>query len=257
MHSMRLLLGVPLLLFGCAAGGRPDQGVPTDAPVPDSPPNEVPQDTMPVLADSQPPDTLPLDSAVVVPDTMPDTTPDACVAVVTEILANPALDLTPAGTGWTEVPIQNLPGGPFPIITSDGLISSAPLAAWFGGASGEDVTPAASSVTDQLFQDVTFPADATTFEVSGLQAVGGIESTTVVFDTFTLDVLETNGTLIENVMTLNNTQPNAAFTAFTKTLSSNLAGRTVRLRATSRNDIDLHTNFFIDNLSFKATFCPQ
>jgi hypothetical protein len=89
-----------------------------------------------------------------------------------------------------------------------------------------------------------------------MSAVGGSESTTVVFDTFTLDVLETNGTLIENVMTLNNTQPSATYLTFSKSLTSNLAGKTVRLRATSTNDITLHTNFFLDNLSFQATFCP-
>lgn len=253
---MRLVLGVPLLLLGCAAGGRPpENGVPSDAPTqPDTMPiNELPQDSnLPVDAPTEP------DASVVTPDTMPDSPPmpDACVAQVTEVLANPSLDLAPAGTGWTEVPIQNLPGGPYPIITSDGLVQSAPFAAWFGGASGEDADPAATSLTDQLFQDVTFPADATTFVVSGQSAVGGIESTTVVFDRFSIDVIETNGTLIENVMTLNNTQPSATFIAFSKTLTSNLAGRTVRLRLTSTNDISEHTNFFIDSLSFKATFCP-
>ena len=250
---MRLVLGVPLLLLGCAAGGRPLEQEQPDSSTQavDAKPEIPPQDM--VLPADAPPDTTP-DSAVVLPDTPPDTTPDACVAQVTETLANPALDLAPAGVGWTEVPIQNLPGGPYPIISSDGVVSSAPFAAWLGGAAAEDA--GASTITDQLYQDVTFPADATTFVVGGMSAVGGSESTTVVFDTFTLDVLETNGTLIENVMTLNNTQPSAAYVTFSKSLTSNLAGRTVRLRATSTNDITLHTHFFLDNLSFKATFCP-
>jgi len=256
MRFMRLVLGVPLLLLGCAAGGRPLEPEPTDTPT--QPPvdsmTEILLDTMPVLADSN---TTP-DSTALPQDSSPDSPlpPDACVAQVTETLANPALDLAPAGTGWTEAPIQNLPGGPYPIISSDGLVSSAPFGAWFGGAAGEDAVPSASTLTDQLFQEVTFPADATTFVVSGMFAVGGIEGTTVIFDTFTLDITETNGTLIENVMTLNNTMPNATYTAFTRPLSSNLAGRTVRLRATSTNDITLHTNFFVDSLSFQATFCP-
>jgi hypothetical protein len=76
------------------------------------------------------------------------------------------------------------------------------------------------------------------------------------FDTFTLDITETNGTQIENVIQLDNTDDTTAFTPFNKTLSSNLAGRTVRIRATSTNDSTAHTNFFIDSLSFNATFCP-
>lgn len=229
-------------------------------PTADAPPNEVPPDTMPIAQDAPPPDTQPADSAVTpvdtMPDTTPDATPDACVALVTEALSNPSLDLSPAATGWNMIPIANLPGGPYPIVSSDGLVQTAPFAAWFGGASGEDTVPETLSVTDELSQDITFPADATNFVVSGMQAVGTTDSTTSVFDRFTIDVLETNGVLIENVMTLNNTQVNANFTAFSKTLTSNLAGRTVRLRLTSTNDINLHTNFFIDSLSFKATFCP-
>ncbi|MBA2542389.1 MAG: hypothetical protein H0V17_22295 [Deltaproteobacteria bacterium] len=248
-----LLAGVALVLVGCASGGRsfdppdpePDAKPPVDSMA------EIPLDT----AVTTPPDSAPPDSPAAPPDTMQP--PDACVAVVTEKLANPALDLTPDGTGWTEVLIQNLEGGPYPIITADGLTPiSAPNKAWMGGASGGDTTPAQGSVTDQLFQDITFPTDATTFVVSGMFAVGGIEVTTVVFDTFTLDVTELNGTPIENVLVLNNTTPSAAFVPFSKTLTSNLAGRTVRLRATSTNDVSDHTNFFLDSFSFKATFCP-
>lgn len=233
---MRLALGVPLLWFGCASGGRPFEAEPADSP-------PAPESDAPPV---EPPPPPPVDA-------MPDT-PTACVAVATETLVNPSLDLAPQGTGWTEVPIAGLPGGPFPIITADGAISSAPFAAWLGGAAGLDALT--TTVTDQLFQDVTFPADATDFVVSGMSAVGGVEVTTAVFDTFTLDVLEPDGTLIENVMKLDNTMPNATFTAFSKTLATNLAGRTVRLRATSTNDITDHTNFFLDSLSFKATFCP-
>ena len=207
---------------------------------------EVPLDTMV----NPPPDTM-------TPPDGPPPPPDACVAAVTEKLANPSLDLTPNGTGWTEVLIQNLAGGPYPIITADGLAPiSAPNKAWMGGAAGFDANPAVATVTDQLFQDVTFPADATAFVVSGVFAVGGIEDTTQVFDTFTLDVIETNGAQIENVLVLDNMTPAAAFAAFSKSLTSNLAGRTVRLRATSTNDVLNHTNFFLDSLSFKATQCP-
>jgi hypothetical protein len=250
-----VLAGMALVLVGCASGGTTFE--PPD-PQPDSPEQPPPDSGTEIPLDSTvnpPPDmALPPDSTVLPPDTAPPP-PDACVAVATEVLANPSLDLTPNGTGWTEVLIQGLAGGPYPIITADGLTPvSAPNKAWMGGASGQDAGQ--GSVTDQLFQTVTFPADATDFVVTGMFAVGGIEVTTVVFDTFALDITELDGTVIENVLALNNTMPAAAFVPFSKTLSSNLAGRTVRFRATSTNDISEHTNFFLDSFSFKGTFCP-
>lgn len=248
MRAMKSALGISFaLLAGCASGGTAFEppGPQPDSPLPADAGPEIPLDAMP---DSPPPD-----SAVIPPDTMPD----ACVAIATEVLANPSLDLAPNGTGWTEVLIEGLEGGPYPIITADGLTPvSAPNKAWMGGAAGIDATPIQASVTDQLFQDVTFPADATTFVVTGMFAVGGVEDLDDVYDTFTLDITETNGTVIENVLVLNNLTPAAAFAPFTKTLSANLAGRTVRFRATSTNDAIQHTNFFLDSLSFQGTFCP-
>jgi hypothetical protein len=187
--------------------------------------------------------------------TPPDAPPDACVPVTTEYLMNPVFDLPPDGVNWTAVRNPQL----YPIIGPNptGLMPiSAPNKAWFGGAAGNDLSMTA--VTDSLYQDVTFPANATTFVVSGFYLVAGIEDTDAVYDTFTLDVIETNGTPIENVMTLNNMQNTGAqtFATFSKPLTSNLAGRTVRLRGTSTNDIIQHTNFFFDSMSFKATHCP-
>jgi hypothetical protein len=252
-----VLAPAALVLVACASGGRP-----FEAPEPDPPLDAKLDSTTEIPLDSptaQPPDAMPdsstPDSTVIPPDT--SSTPDACVAIASEKLANPALDLTPNGTGWTEVLIPNLEGGPYPIITADGLAPiTAPNKAWMGGAAGFDADPIVASVTDQLFQDVAFPADATTFVVTGMFAVGGIEDTDQVFDTFTLDITETDGTQIENVLVLDNMTPAAAFAPFSKTLSANLAGRTVRFRATTTNDTINHTNFFLDSLSFKATFCP-
>jgi len=244
------LLAVALLVApavsGCASGGKSFEEPPDTA----STPADAPEVFVDAPVDSAPP----VDTAITPPDAA---MPDACVATQHEVLVNPALDLAPIGTGWTEVPLPNIPGGPYPLITADGVTAhSAPNKAWLGGESGSDASPIAATVTDQLFQDVTFPADATGFVVTGMFASGGVEDTDQVYDTFTLDVTETNGTPIENVKTANNMVLVGTFTAFSKTLSSNLAGRTVRLRATSTNDVINHTNFFLDTLSFKATFCP-
>ena len=199
-----------------------------------------------VLADARPDSSIPIDAS-----------PDACVPVAVERLQNPVFDLTPDGVGWTAV---RHPSISVPVISPNptGLPAiSAPNKAWFGGATGQNVGQA--SLSDSLHQDVTFPGNATTFVVTGYFLIGGIEETGTVYDTFSMDVVQLNGTPIENVMTLNNTQRNPAIMTlqpFTKTLTANLAGQTVRLRMTSTNDFINHTNFFIDSLSFKSTQCP-
>ncbi len=184
--------------------------------------------------------------------------PDACVPLITELLTNPVLDLSPTGIGWTEVPIQNLPGGPYPIITSDGLAAqSPPFKAWLGGAAGEDANPEQDSLTDQLYQDVAVPALTTQLVLTGFYVVGTTETGSVVYDTGSLDLLQTNGTPIENVMALNNTTTVSDWTTFSHTFTANVSGQTVRLRATSTNDITNNSNFFFDTLSLKATHgCP-
>ena len=180
----------------------------------------------------------------------------------TELLTNPVFDLTPQGVGWTEQPIQGITGGPYPIITADGLTAhSSPYKAWLGGASGSDVTPAAGSVTDVLYQNITVPAGTTQLVLTGFYVVGTTETTTTVaYDHGYVDLIQTNGTPIENAMSLTNLSsaqtPGGAWTPLSKTFATNLSGMTVRFRITTTNDVTNLTNFFFDTLSLTATHCP-
>jgi hypothetical protein len=209
-----------------------------------------------MLADARP------DSTTVVPPDAPPPPPDACVPTVNEKLANPVFDLTPNGTGWVDGrdPATNmLSGGPFPIISANptGVVAhSAPNKGWFGGAAGNQVSPPKASLVDTLHQDFAVPAMATNVVVSGYYLVGTNDVTNVVYDTFSIDLVQTNGTLIENVLTLSNMTAASTFTAFSKNITANVAGQTIRIRATSINDDLYHTNFFLDSLSVKATHCP-
>jgi hypothetical protein len=236
-------------------GGGSDGPPPIDAreDQPDARPDASPPDARP---DAPPPDAPP-DAA------SPDAAPDACVPVVQQVLVNPALDLSPQGMGWTEARdanvIANFGNIPMILPPPGGVAAhSAPHVSWFGGASGEDLTPQQQTIIDQLHQDLTFAADATTFVVSGQILIGTNELPTEVtaFDRLTIDVVETDGTLIETVFTASNLTIADVYTPFTATLAANLAGRTVRLRAVATNDVTLHTNFFVDSLSFTASFCP-
>jgi hypothetical protein len=193
----------------------------------------------------------------------PPPPPDACVPAAIEKLTNPVFDLTPNGMGWVDGrdPATNmLSGGPYPIISPNpaGVAAhSAPNKAWFGGAAGNEVTPAKATLVDTLHQDIMIPAGATNVVVTGYYIVGTTEpATTTAFDTFKIDLVQTNGTLIENVISLSNLTSASTFTQFSKAITANVAGQTIRLRGTSINDNLYRTNFFVDSLSLKATHCP-
>ncbi|MBX3161055.1 MAG: hypothetical protein KF773_34160 [Deltaproteobacteria bacterium] len=257
----RYLLVVVLGASACASGTKPgfgdgDAPVPADASPRDGRVDELADAPIDARPDAPPPPTP--DATVIPPDAPP---PDACVPVVTQRLANPVFDLAPTGVGWTEIPLPNLPGGPYPLITADGLAAhTAPNKVWFGGAAGINASPAALTLTDQLFQDIAIPANTVEITITGFFAVGTTESGSQVFDTFTLDILKLDGTPIENIMQLNNTMAVNVFTPFSKTISAGglaqMAGQTVRLRGTSTNDIFNNSNFFFDTLAFNTVGCP-
>jgi hypothetical protein len=259
---MRVVLAVGLLA-GCAQGSIALSG--SDATTNDQ--HDAAADSVVVTRDAFVPldGRLPLDAAVdgppdsfVFKDAPPPPPPDACVPTVTELLVNPVFDLSPTGVGWTQQQIQNVAGGPYPLITSSQLpAQSAPFYVFLGGITGEDA--GAETATDQIFQDVAVPALTTQLVLTGFYIVGTTETGSVVFDTATLDLIQTNGTPIENVMSLNNTTttPGTDWATFAHTFTANLSGQTVRLRATSTNDITNNSDFFFDTFSLKATHgCP-
>jgi len=246
------LAALLVALVACAKGGGGDPQVQNDALTvqDDAPPADTPAADAPIDM-VEPHNDAPPDA--------PPAVPDACVPAEVEHLANPVFDLAPAGVGWTEVPMPNIPGGPFPIITSDvsaGLNpQSAPNHAWLGGLTAADASPPRATISDQVFQDVTLPADTSLVTVSGFFA-GQTNEGAGVFDRFSLDIVQTNGTVIENVLKLDNSNVNNSYAPFVKTIGAPLAGKTVRLRMTSTHDDSFVTNFFIDSLSLKATHCP-
>ncbi|MBV8755693.1 MAG: hypothetical protein JO257_00370 [Deltaproteobacteria bacterium] len=243
-----------VVLAGCASGsaakqqqdapnGQADAKVFLDGNIeghPDAPADAAPHIDAPPDAR---PDARPIDAAP----------PDACVPQTTELLQNPVFDLTPVGTGWNETPIDPT----YPPITSDGFAAqTAPYKAWMGGFDGQ--SKSMNSVTDVVWQDFVVPPGTTALVLTGYYVVGTNEtSTTTVYDTASVDLLQTNGTPIENVMAPTNlTVTGSTWTAFSHTFTHLPAGQTVRLRFTSTNDITNVTNFFFDTLSLKATHCP-
>jgi hypothetical protein len=187
---------------------------------------------------------------------LPDAPPapaDACVPMTTQLLANPALDLTPMGTNWEQ---QRIDSG-YPLITGqDGSgvpgEHSPPYKAWLGGFNG-------TNVTDVLHQDVAIPAKTSRLVLTGFYQVRTNEtSSNTAYDTASVALTQTtNNTPIETVLAVSNLTPRTEWTAFAHTFTQNVSGQTVRLRFTSSSDASRSTSFFFDTLVLAATHgCP-
>lgn len=175
--------------------------------------------------------------------------PTPCTAMTTtQLLVNPALDATPAGTGWVEMPFDPT----LPIITTDdGIAEQTPtLKAWMGGF--------AEVSSDQLHQDVVIPAGTSELKVSGHFAVATTEVAGAgVKDTASIELTEVGGTLIESIKTFDNTVTFQTWTVLDHTVANinGLSGQTVRLVLRSSSDAAANTNFFFDSLGLTATHC--
>jgi len=258
---MRFALAAAVLA-GCASGegarpadapfGGDDAKIYLDAAV-DARPDAAPHidaaiDARPDAPVDARPD-APADAAV------PDAPPDACVPITTELLINAAFDVTPVGTGWVEQPIDSS----YPPITSDTsstgnfVAQSGQYKAWLGGFEAGSGT-----VTDAVYQDVVIPAGTTQLVLTGYYNVGSDETTTsAVYDTAFLALVQTNNTVIATAVSLTNLAgTNDTWVPFSYTVPANLSGQTVRIRMSSTNDFSNATSFLFDTLSLKATHCP-
>ena len=177
----------------------------------------------------------------------------ACGSQVTQLLANPAFDSAPLGTGWTQTLIDSTS----PLITDeDGVVEhTAPYKAWIGGIEA----PLGAVVKDSLVQNVSSPANTTHLVLTGMYDVRTSEApSTTEFDTAKVYVTELDGTLIETALTASNVAPKTAWTMFGYAFTQNLAGKTVRVRISSTNDELDPTSFYFDSLALTATSgCPS
>ena len=219
---MRRAFLAMLVLGGCAKAGSGDS---IDAPGPgiDAPPEPM------------------IDAS----------TPDgACVPMTTQLLVNPAFDLTPAGMGWTQQPVSSSA----PLVTNvGGLAAHSPsLKGLLGQVTG-------NNVTDVLYQDVTIPPMTTRLVITGMHAVRTNEDpgATQEFDAASASLAQPNGTPIQLIVAVSNKTPMTTWAPFTHTFTQNLSGQTVRLRFTSTSDDSRLTSFYFDSLALTATHgCP-
>lgn len=226
-----------LFLVACARAGDPSLNQGEDA----APRSDAPGADAGVDTPTQTPDA---------PPAMPDAPP--CVPMSTQLIANPLVDATPRGMGWTE---QLIDSG-YPLITSQDSPGgppehTAPYKVWLAGFNG-------NGITDALYQDVVIPALTKELVLTGVQQVRTNEAGgNTVYDAASVSLRQTNNTLIETALSVSNITPVANWTPFSHTFAANLSGQTVRLYFTSRSDTSRSTSFFFDTLALTAVHgCP-
>jgi len=235
------------LCAGCASGSA-SQGI-SDGPIQTGGPDAKQyRDSSTV----EPPPYAAIDAPRPIDAAPPPPDAAACVPHTTQLLGNPAFDLTPVGTKWTEQPYD----ASLPIITADPGLNpqSSPYRAWMGGLQGVDYGVA--SITDFLYQDVVVPANTTQLVLTGYYAVATSESGSTVYDTGSVDLTDTSGTPIEPILSLTNATIATSWAQVSHTFTANVSGQTVRLRFTTTNDDTNPTSFYFDTLTLKATHCP-
>ena len=235
-----------VLLMGCASGRANDQAADADVGHPADA-----KEFRDGRIEPQPDASMypPADASVDAPK--PPADAYVCQVHTQQLLLNPALDLSPAGTNWVMQNIDNT----YPVVTSDGVLAahSAPYKAWMGGITGSDIS--AASATDALYQDVLVPAGTTSLVFPGVYDVRTSETGTTVYDRGTVSLTKTDGTPLETIKTFDNTAPTTAWTAFNRTFTGNYSNQTVRLRFTTTNDIINATSFYFDTFALTATYC--
>lgn len=170
---------------------------------------------------------------------------------VQELLVNPAFDLAPLETGWTNpgIPIvyQALAPGGGETDHPDVAAQSQPNLAWFGGTDSAD---------DRLTQSIAIPAGATQLAFHLNYVVITAKTGTTEVDTFDATLLA--GTQVVSLAHLSNLDATGTWTLVSVPVPAALAGQTVtlQLHGVTNSNATRTTAFYIDTLSLQATPAP-
>lgn len=168
--------------------------------------------------------------------TTSNTSPPAC-STSKQLLGNPGFE-TGSASPWTAT-----------TGVIDGSNPPAPhTGSWKAWLDGYGV-----SHTDQLYQQVTIPADACTANFSFWLWISTAETTTTsAFDTMTVTVLNTSGTVLRTLATYSNLNKSNGYVQRSFNLAD-FRGQTVRLQFRGIEDSSLQTSFLLDDAAVNIT----
>ncbi len=108
------------------------------------------------------------------------------------------------------------------------------------------------TVTDTVMQQVTIPAGTTTATLTFWLHINTAETTTTTaFDTLTVQVRNSSGTVLSTLATFSNLNHNTGYTQQTFNLAS-FAGQTIQIFFLGKEDASLQTSFVLDDVSLKV-----
>ncbi|MGE5134460.1 MAG: putative Ig domain-containing protein [Gemmatimonadota bacterium] len=155
----------------------------------------------------------------------------------TQLLGNPGFE-TGTATPWT---------------ASSSVVSNSTSEPPHAGSWDAWLDGYGSTHTDTLAQTVTVPASASTATLSFWLHIDTAETTaTTAYDTLTVQVLGSSGSVLATLATYSNLDAAAGYTQHSFSLGS-YAGQTITLRFTGAEDYTAQTSFVIDDTALNTT----
>ncbi len=155
--------------------------------------------------------------------------------------------------GGQELGNPGFESGTAPWSASTGVISNAAGEPPRSGSYDAWLDGYGSAVTDVLSQAVTLPAGCTTYSLAFWLHIDTAETTTTGrYDTLSVQVLNSSGTVLGTLASYSNLDHNTGYTQRTFSLGG-YAGQTVTLRFTGTEDYTLQTSFVIDDTTLNVS----
>ena len=108
--------------------------------------------------------------------------------------------------------------------------------------------------TDTATQSVTIPSTATTATLTFFLHIDTAETTTTTaFDTLTVQVLNSAGTVLQTLGTFSNLNKAAGYVQHSLPISlTSIKGQTVQIKFTGKEDTSLQTSFVLDDIALNV-----
>jgi hypothetical protein len=161
-----------------------------------------------------------------------------------QLLMNPGFDQ--GMVAWVEDTLSSST-----IITNDSILTSIKAQspsnlAWLAGY---------ANAQDDLWQDVSIPAGASSITLSFYYAIATQENSPAIADSMTVYTYEPRTDRFTAVATFNDNMSTPVWTRFSVSLPVSLAGKSIQLGFQSTTDNARNTNFFVDTVSLDVVAC--
>jgi hypothetical protein len=140
-----------------------------------------------------------------------------------------------------------------PWTTNSGVINNSSSEPPHSGSWDAWLDGYGSTHTDTLSQSVNLPAGCTTYSLGLWLHIDTAETTTTAkYDTLTVQILNSSGTVLATLATYSNLDHNTGYTQHTFNLAT-YAGQTITLKFTGNEDYTAQTSFVIDDTALTAS----